>query len=74
MNNRSFEKLCHTLKAVADPDLQIRVCGGRGGDWSQENFFSPFGPQFGLKIRGGRGQAAWAPLLDLPLQRIYPDT
>ena len=46
--------------AVADPDLQIRE-GGGGGDhpypeirtgWSKF-FFRPFGPQFGLKIRGG---------------------
>lgn len=47
MNNWSFEKLCRTLKAVADPDLQIRVGG----------------PQFGLKIRraGGRppGPLSW---------------
>ena len=43
---------------VADPDLQIR--GGpdhpdpeiRGEGGLQKDFFRPFGPQFGLKIRG----------------------
>ena len=40
------------------PDPEI----GRG--WSQ-NFFSPFGPQFGLKIRVGRGGG---PSLDPPLK------
>ena len=48
---------------MADPDLQIRG-GGRGG-WSPKNVFWSFGPQFGLKIRGG--QAPQAPPLDLPL-------
>ena len=47
---------------VADPDLQIRGGGEGGGDHpdpeirggavSSKNFFRPFGPQFGLKIRG----------------------
>ena len=43
---------------VADPDLQIKGGGGhpdpeiRGGPGLQKNFFRPFGPQFGLKIRG----------------------
>ena len=31
---------------MADPDIQIR--GGGGGGWR-----GGFGPQFGLKIRGG---------------------
>ena len=47
---------------MADPDLQIRGGGGgshldpekRGGQ-SQKNFFQPFEPQFGLKIRGRSG-------------------
>ena len=48
------------LLSMADPDLQIRgrpahpdpeITGeGRG---IKKNFFRPFGPQFGLKIRGG---------------------
>ena len=38
-----------------------KVMGGRGA-LSQRNFFRPFGPKFGLKIRG-----TWAPPLDLPL-------
>ena len=28
---------------------------GGGGGQSTKNFFRPFGPQFGLKIRGDRG-------------------
>ena len=42
---------------MTDPDLQIRGESGhpgseiRGGG-SQKTFFRPFGPQFGLKIRG----------------------
>ena len=36
---------------VPDPDLEIR---GRGGGL-RNDFFRPFGPQFGLKIRGLRG-------------------
>ena len=39
---------------VADPDFQIRV-GGRGGGGLKEKCFRPFGPQFGLKIRGRPG-------------------
>ena len=49
---------------VADPYLQMGGGGGRGkpghpdpeigGRRSQKNFFGPFGPQFGLKIRRGR--------------------
>ena len=31
-----------------DPDI-------RGGSWPQKIFFRPFGPHFGLKIRGGQG-------------------
>ena len=50
--------------SVADPDLQIRVEDGggefraviqilrKGGARSPKNFFRPFGPQYGLKIRG----------------------
>ena len=51
---------------VPDPDFEIR--GGRcdhpdpsireGRDWSPKNFFRPFGPQFALKIEGGRGGPA----------------
>ena len=35
---------------MPDPDLDIR---GGGGTGLKNNFFRPFGPQFGLKIRGG---------------------
>ena len=36
--------------AVPDPDLEIRE--GGGGQSPKRLFFGPFGPQFGLKIRG----------------------
>ena len=55
---------------MPDPDLKIRGSGHpdpliRGeGIGLQKNFFRPFGPQFGLKIRGATPQA---PLLDPPL-------
>ena len=49
-------------KTVADPDLQIRGEPGHpdpeitgGGKRSQKKLFQPFGPQFGLTIRGGGG-------------------
>ena len=41
---------------AVDPDLQIRRVGGegrKGRTQSQKKLFRPFGPQFGLKIRGG---------------------
>ena len=49
-------------KTVTDSDLQIRgepshpdpeIKGG--GAVSRKKLFQPFGPQFGLTIRGGRG-------------------
>ena len=49
------------VRTVPDPDLEINKVGGGGGshpdpeirgDQSPKNFFQPFGPQFGLKIRG----------------------
>ena len=42
-----------TLSTVADLDLQIK--GGGGGLWGlpqEKKMFWPFGPHFGLKIRG----------------------
>ena len=62
--------------SLADPDLQIRVGGshldpeirGGGGRRLKKNFFRPFGPQFGLKIRGGGG--SWASPLDPPLMPL----
>ena len=63
---------------VADPDLQIGGRGGghpdpeiRGKPGLKKFFFRPYGPQFGLKIRGGGGWGGgppWAPPLDLPLE------
>ena len=52
-------------KSELDPDLDIRGGGAgergnshpdpniRAGGQTQKKFFQPFGPQFGLKIRGG---------------------
>ena len=53
-----------TPKSVPDPDLEIRRGEGGGGGGNphpeirgrspvSKIFFRPFGPQFGLKIRGG---------------------
>ena len=56
---------------MPDPDLEIRGGGypdslirGDGGGTPKKFFFRPFGPQFGLKIRGAAPQAH---PLDLPL-------
>ena len=51
---------------MADPDLPIRGRGrssdpeimGRGGAGLPPIFFRPFGPQFGLKIRGRSPRSA----------------
>ena len=43
------------MATVPDPDLEI---GGEGGGVVSKTFLRPFGPQFGLKIRGG-GQPPW---------------
>ena len=44
---------------MANPDLKIRGGGGARpldkGGWPQKTFIQPFGPQFGLKMRGGGG-------------------
>lgn len=58
---------CTLAKSELDPDLDIR--GGergnshpdpnkRAGGQTPKKFFQPFGPQFGLKIRGG-GTLPW---------------
>ena len=52
---------------MPDTDLEIRGGGGdhpdppldKGGPGSPKNFFPLFGPQFGLKIRGGGGALPW---------------
>ena len=49
------------VSLVPDPDLEIRGGGGerssrpldKGGPGLPKNFFRPFGPQFGPKLRGG---------------------
>ena len=38
---------------MAEPDLEIS--GGGRGAGLEKKIFLPFGPQFGLKIRGGPG-------------------
>ena len=45
---------------AADPNLQVEGGGGGGhpdpeirGDRPQKNIFRPFGPLFGLKVKGG---------------------
>ena len=43
------------MATVPDPDLEI---GGEGGGVVSKTFLRPFGPQFGLKIRG-KGQPPW---------------
>ena len=46
------------------PDI-VKRCGGGGG--LKKTFLGPFGPRFGLNIRGGR--APRAPPLDPPMNR-----
>ena len=55
----------HTYIHHLDPAIKA---GGGGGAVSKNNFFRPFGPQCGLKIRGGG--PPWAPPLDPPLCQI----
>ena len=59
---------------VADPDLQIR--GGpviqtlrSGGGGVHKDFFRPFGPQFGLKIRGARAPLGTSPRSATAIER-----
>ena len=58
---------------MTDPDLEIRGWGSGHpdpeirGEQFTKNFFRPFGPPFGLKIRGGGGRAPLAPPIDPPL-------
>ena len=63
--------LLKCLLALADSDLQIRGGGGQSSRARGKEGAWPFGPQFGLKIRGGAGQTPQAPPLDLPLVRSY---
>ena len=54
--------------SVPHPDLEISVGGGGiqtlryVGGQSPKHFFRPFGPQFGLKMRGGRASPLNPPL------------
>ena len=51
---------------MPEPDLEIRKAEGGGGGVarSPRNIFGPFGPQFGLNIRGGgrEGRGSHGPL------------
>ena len=67
---------------MADPDLQIRGGPGhpgseirRGGSVSKK-IFRPFGPHFGLKIRGHPAPTLDPPLLDTDLasRRTFRET
>ena len=49
---------------MADSDPEVSGWGGGGFAVSKKKFVRPFGPQFGLKIKGG-GRVA--PTLDPPL-------
>ena len=59
--------------AITDPDLQIRWGAGggerssrpwdKGGGVVAKNFFPPFGPKFGLKIRGEPGSLGPLPCI-----------
>ena len=50
---RALKWFACKLTTVPDPDLEIKGGGGKGrGADLRKNFFRPFGPQFGLKIRG----------------------
>ena len=61
---------------MPDLDLEIKVAPviqtlRKGVARSPKEFFRPFGPQFGLKIRGGGGvRAPRAPPLDPPLDFV----
>ena len=60
-----FLKLLRPVRSTTSgshPDPEI------SGGLASKNFFHPFRPQFGLKIKGGGGaQAPGAPPLDPPL-------
>ena len=56
---------------MPDPDLEIGGGGEGRGPVSKRNVFWPFGPQFGLKIRGGGGGGGTRAIsLDPPLVPI----
>ena len=41
------------------PDPKVRVGGGGGQSPEKKKFLWPFGPQFGLKIRGAQAPGPW---------------
>ena len=64
------------FRTMLDPDLEIGVGGVGGGGSSRpdpeirgaqspKNYFRPFRPQFGIKIRGGGGLGPQAPPLEM---------
>ena len=48
------------VSSVADPD-DLQIGEGGGGGLCHKFFFRPFEPQFGLKIRVGRGMVGPSP-------------
>ena len=42
-----------------DPKVKEVVGGGGGGGNHPQKIFWPFGPQFGLKIRGAQAPGSW---------------
>ena len=66
-------KILRRIRSSIDTSVQKKKKKGGGGVRSQKSFFRPFGPHFGLKIRGGGGSGPpRAPPLDtLSAQRIY---
>ena len=64
--------------AVPDPDLEIKGGGSsrplhnRGG-WSPKKIFWPFGPQFGLKIRG-KGRSPGSATDQYGISAVIPQT
>ena len=69
---------------MPDTDLEIRGGGGGGGHPEggaslPKNFFWPFGPQFGLKIRAGQAGPPGMPgsataTSDTQISMIFPGT
>ena len=55
---------------VGHPETEIREAGRR----SPKNFFRPFGPQFGLKIRGAPGPPGPSPGSATDPDKPYPQS
>ena len=71
MTNKGLRN-AHMFKSGSRPSDKGGGGGGTGPpegmDLGSKKVFRPFGPQFGLNVRGGGvGRPPWAPSLDLPL-------